>query len=105
MAESRQAARYCPHRGRRRPPDPYNRLLQRDVLDVRTSESLFQLAYQRDNPYGPTDPPATRTDEDHYVGGLIDAGLLARAEDGVLTLSDDILYSLRFTDFDDTIAY
>ncbi|MEU6760532.1 hypothetical protein [Streptomyces sp. NPDC046685] len=89
----------------RRPPDPYYRPLQRDVLDARTAESLFRLVYQRDNPHVPTDPPATRADEDHYVGGLIDAGLLVRTEDGVLTLSEEVLYSLRLTDSDDITAY
>ena len=53
----------------------------------------------------PTDLPGTRADEEHVIGGLIDAGLLVRAEDGVLTLSDDVLYSLRLSDPDVTSTY
>ncbi|MFE3608478.1 hypothetical protein [Streptomyces goshikiensis] len=36
---------------------------------------------------------------------MTDAGLLVRTEDGLLTLSGDVLYSLRLTDSDDTTAY
>ncbi|MFE2927150.1 hypothetical protein [Streptomyces goshikiensis] len=89
----------------RRPPDPYYRPAQRDVLDARTAELTFRIGHQLDNPYVPTDPSATRADEDHYLGGLIDAALLVRTEDGVLTLSDDVVHSLRLTDSDDTTAY
>ncbi|MFM9584256.1 hypothetical protein [Streptomyces caniscabiei] len=35
------------------------------------------------------------------VAGLIDAGLLVRADDGTAVLADDVRYSLRLTDADD----
>ncbi|MFD0196270.1 hypothetical protein ACWHAN_24265 [Streptomyces albidoflavus] len=42
---------------------------------------------------------------DDQLAGLLDAGLLVRAEDGTAVLADDVRYSLRLTDADDISTY
>ncbi|MEV4341396.1 hypothetical protein [Streptomyces sp. NPDC049590] len=53
---------------------------------------LFQASYEGSVPTDPEEPTAAT------VAGLLDAGLLARADDGAAVLADDVRYGLRLTD-------
>ncbi|MFF3127874.1 hypothetical protein ACFVRD_37545 [Streptomyces sp. NPDC057908] len=59
---------------------------------------LFQASYEGSVSTDSEEPIAAT------VAGLIDAGLLVRADDGTAVLADDVRYSLRLAD-DDSPAY
>lgn len=72
--------------------------LQRDVLSDQDTATLFQASYEGAVSTDPEKPTAAT------VAGLLDAGLLVRADHGTAVLADDVRYSLRLTD-DDSTAY
>ncbi|MFF8696712.1 hypothetical protein ACF08W_31305 [Streptomyces sp. NPDC015144] len=83
----------------RHPTDPHHRPLHRDVLSNQDAAVLFQASYEGSVSTDPEEPTAAT------VAGLIDAGLLVRADDGTAVLADDVRYSLRLTDADDASTY
>ncbi|MER6604186.1 hypothetical protein ACWDBC_35190 [Streptomyces parvus] len=86
----------------RHPRDPYHRPLQRDVLIEQDAAVLFQASYEGSVSTDTEEPTAAT------VAGLLDAGLLVRAEDGTAVLADGVVgvrYSLRLTDPDDASTY
>ncbi|MFJ3713320.1 MULTISPECIES: hypothetical protein [unclassified Streptomyces] len=60
---------------------------------------LFQASYEGSVSTDPEEPTAA------IVAGLLDAGLLVRADDGTAVLADDVRYGLRLTDADDVSIY
>ncbi|MET9924802.1 MULTISPECIES: hypothetical protein [unclassified Streptomyces] len=83
----------------RDPRDPYHRPLQRDVLSDQDAAVLFQASYEGSVSTDSEEPTAAT------VAGLLDTGLLVRADDGTAVLADDVRYSLRLTDTNDPSTY
>ncbi|MFB8038014.1 hypothetical protein ACFC5Z_34850 [Streptomyces sp. NPDC056004] len=81
----------------RHPSDAHYRPLQRAVLSNQDAAVLFQASYEGSVSTDSEEPIAAT------VAGLIDAGLLVRADDGT-AVADDVRYSLRLAD-DDSPAY
>lgn len=83
----------------RHPRDSHYQPLQRDVLSSQDAAVLFQASYEGSVPTDPEEPTAVT------VAGLLDAGLLVRADDGTAVLADDVRYGLRLTDADNVSTY
>jgi hypothetical protein len=84
----------------RNPRDAHYRPLQRDVLSDEDAAVLFEASYDGSVSTDPEEPTAAT------IAGLLDAGLLVRADDsGTAVLADDVRYGLRLTDADDVSTY
>ncbi|MFJ4843296.1 hypothetical protein [Streptomyces sp. NPDC088746] len=76
----------------------HHRPLQSDAIGSQDAAVLFEACYEGFVSTDPEEPTAPT------VAGLLDAGLLAQADDGTTVLADAARYGLRLAD-DDVSTY